>query len=432
MAKLKLTEVVVRGIKPPDRATRQVDYWDQLEGSFAMRVSCDGTKSWIVQPRVLRDGRWVPARITLGRYPAMGLSEAREKAREAKTLAQQGKDPRDQQAAERRALEDASRNTFDFLAGEFLVKHAERKGLKEASVREYRRTLEGDDTKAWRARPVTEITKRDVLDLLDTIMDRGCPILANKTLVRLKTFFRWCAQRDVITAAPTDRLSRPAKDVKRDRALTAAEVAEVWKAIEGYGGPFASLLKVLLLTGQRREEVGGMRWSELRDLAGENPAWEIPPERTKNGLPHVVPLAPAAVAILRTTDRVVGSPFVFTGRTEKTKLSGFSKAKRGVDALIAKARAKAGVRAAIPGWVIHDLRRTVSTRMNEDLGVLPHVVEAVLNHVSGARAGVAGTYNRALYLDDKRRALTAWAGYVEQLVSGKAGNVVRLFGGRGA
>lgn len=448
MARMKLTDVSVRNIKTPPPKT-QVDYWDELVGSFALRVSYNGAKSWIVQPRVLQSGVWKATRITVGRYPELSLSEAREKAQHLIALARKGEDPRQVPVQAKKELEDRSRNTFGALAESFLKKYVEREKLSPGTAVAYRRALSGPDALAWKGRPLESITRRDVRDLLDRLLDcpTGCPesragnrcdhqrpIEANRRLAYLKRFFGWCVERDVIEVAPTMGIRPPAKNTKRDRFLTGSEVTELWSALQKEASLFGAVLQVLLLTGQRREEVTGMRWAELVDLGGKEPRWEIPGSRTKNKLPHVVPLASPVVSILQEIDsfrRIHGSEFVFT-TTGETSVSGFSRAKLRIDAAIQAARSEAGITQPMPPWTIHDLRRTVSTLMHEELGIQPHIVEAVLNHVSGARAGVAGNYNRAEYREEKRRALEAWAKHVEDLVRGessRASNVIRLAAG---
>jgi integrase len=427
----RLTSISIASIRPPPPgrggAIRQVDYWDKLDGggSLGLRVSSNGVRTWVVVPRVLLGGARVKVRVTLGRFPAMSLADARAKAAEAFLVAARGKDPRDLVRQERQSRVDESRRTFGVLADEFLAKHVAGK-LRGATGREYRRALKGDPVAAWQRRPAAEITRREVLDLLEATAETS-PVWANRMLAYLRKFFGWCAERDVISTAPTDRVRPPAKEQSRARALSNDEVAEVCRAFDRQGGVFGALHKALLLTGQRRDEVAAMRWDEIKGLEGEAPTWELPGTRTKNHLPHVIPLVPAVAALLRGLPRLAGSPFVFT-TTGATPASGFSRAKERVDTLIAQARRAAGIAEHIEPWVIHDLRRTVSTRMHEDVGIAPHIVEAVLNHVSGARAGVAGTYNRALYLDDKRRALAAWADHVERLVgpAESVSNVVQL------
>jgi integrase len=194
----------------------------------------------------------------------------------------------------------------------------------------------------------------------------------------------------------------PPAPAARDRVLTDAEVGQVWRACGASGEPFGSAVRLLLLTGCRLNEVAGMRTPELSD---DGATWTIPGERTKNGRAHVVPLSPQAREVLAGVLRISDS-LVFT-TNGRTPVSGWSKVKRRLD------RA-----AEIPSWRLHDLRRTAATGMAE-LGVPPHVVEAALNHVSGARAGVAGTYNRAAYAAEKRAALERWGAHVAGLASGR-------------
>jgi integrase len=440
MPKRKLTDAFVQTVKA---SQGQIDYWDAKVEPFALRVSYGGAKSWLILPRILQGGVWKQTRVTLGRYPAMSLAEAREMAEEALKLASQGKDPRELRAQKKSALEEESRNTFGALADEFLAKYVKRKALRATTARDYNRFLKLEPVIAgWQKRPVVSITRRDVLDALDAIVDRRAAVGANRFLAAIRRFFGWCAERDILQTPPTDRVKPPTKEKKKERELSPAEIGEVYLAMQELGGVnaancrgdiFGAVLMILLLTGQRRGEVAGMRWDELQGLDGEAPFWELPGSRTKNHLPHVLPLAPQVVEILRSVPRIARSPFVFT-TTGDTAVSGFSKAKTSLDAIIAARRKKARISAAMPRFTVHDLRRTVSTRLHGDLGTPPHIVEAVLNHVSGFRAGVAGTYNRASYLEDKRSALAAWAEYVDSLAgNGKAGNVVPLrAAGRGA
>ena len=387
------TETFVKTVRSPEASpdgnVRQVDYWDALVPSFGLRVSSTGQRSWIVSVRILRDGKRVGTRVALGRWPEMSLAEARERAKTAKALAVQDTDPRDAARAERQARVDESKNTFGALADEFIAKYVDR-SLAIDTGKEYRRALKGVDVADWQSRVITEITKRDVITLVDSIVARGARVWANRILAYLAKFFGWCADRDILTVIPTDRARPPTSEVKRERALTTDEIREVWAAFEALGGRFAVLFKLILLTGQRREEVAGMRWDELRGLHTDAPTWELPGERTKNGLPHVVPLTPGAVKLIRSLPRVRRSPFCFT-TTGNTSVSGFSRVRARIDGLIAAERREAGIAKRMNKWVTHDIRRTVVTRMNEDLGILPHVVEAVVNHVSGAaKRGVAG------------------------------------------
>jgi integrase len=243
------------------------------------------------------------------------------------------------------------------------------------------------------------------------MVERGSGGAANHTLAYLSKFFNWCAEKDMIEAPPTNRIKPPSAKNVGERTLSEVEIVEVWRAFEQEGHFFGDIFKLLLLTGQRRSEVAGMHIGELSNLDGDRAIWEIPGKRTKNKRAHLVPLSASAVAIIRGLPRVGDSGLLFT-MTGLTPVSGFGKAKERIDARIGKAREDAGMR-PMPEWDLHDLRRTMVTMMNERLGIAPHIVEACVNHISGrAKAGVAGVYNKALYLNERRQALTAWAKFV--------------------
>lgn len=411
MPRSNLTAASVEKLKPP--LIGQIEYYDRRFPGFGLRLSHHGSKSWFLMTRL--DGRLL--RVTLGRYPAISLADAREQARGAVRVASEGKDPRLIKAEAKRKRHEERQNTFGACAVDFLEKHAQRR-LRLSTQREYRRILTGADTCHWRDKPIVQLTKRDVLDVLEAIDRRGSPGAAKRTLVYLRKFFNWCAERDILTVVPTDRIPAPHPEVKRDRVLSEEELRYILSAIDAEKSIFGPLIRILLLTGQRRAEVAGMRWSELRNLDGTDALWEIPSERTKNKQRHLVPLSPAVRKIIRSMPRVCDLVFTTTG---ETPVSGFGRAKERLDAHINAERLADGM-TPVPQWTLHDLRRTMVTVMNERLGVAPHIVEAVVNHMSGlAKAGVAGVYNRALYLQDRRLALLVWARHLARLASRGAG-----------
>ncbi len=416
MPRIKLTAAAVKRLRTP--ANGQVEYFDELLPSFGLRISRSGTKSWFVMTRV--DGKLI--RMTLGRHPAVDLAEARSKARAAIELAQGGGDPRLEQEQQRDERRQRRRNTFEVLAKEFKQKHVDRK-LSQSTAREYQRILFGADTRHWKKCPISEIHKRDVLEVIERIEARGSPGAAARALAYLRKFFNWCADREVIDASPAERVRSVHVNRVRERVLSEAEIVQVWRAFDEEGEPFGHLFKLLLLTGQRRGEVAGMTLSELRDLEGEEPRWQLSSERTKNKRSHIVPLCRSAVEIIKQVNPK--GEFVFSS-SGKRPVSGFGKAKERVDARLKMAGAE------FEAWTLHDLRRTMVTLMNERIGVAPHVVEAVVNHVSGsAKAGVAGVYNRALYLDERRRALEGWSTFVDELIAGSSGTKVVRFPAKG-
>lgn len=430
MPQTKLTEQGIRNLKAP--ATGQVDYFDRHLSAFGLRVSSKGAKAFFVMTRT--QGKLI--RVTLGRYRDpelkrtnggaryLTLKDARAKAGEVIDLAASGIDPREREKERRDREQEDHDNTFKRLADEFLAKYARVK-CRPATIKEYERALFGADTKFLHKRPISKITKRDILSIMDGMQARGAMSAADRTLAYLRKFFNWCAARDYLDHPPTDRLQPLIGLVKRERALSKEEIIWVWRAFEveeSRGSIFAPALKLMLLTGQRVDEVAEMTGSELEDLDGDDPMWAMPKappppanQRTKNGLPHLVPISAQAVAVIKSIKR--NSDYLFS-TTGDTPISGWSRLKSRLDAWLNAERARAGQGPLAP-WQFRDLRRTVSTGMNEWLGVDPHIADACLNHISGqAKQGVAGTYNRALYLDQRRIALTKWAAFVEGLVRG--------------
>lgn len=441
--RLKLTDAVIKKIDAPK--TGAIEVFDETLPSFGLRVGCGGTRSFFVYQRLGGSGKL--KKITLGKYgehpPALSLADARRQARGAKIEAASGVDvTATRKAALRKAVADTD-NTFSAIAARFL-EHQERNIGKNTHA-EYRRTLTGKSSPvaAWAKRSLTSIAKADVLAVLDKLDAQGKPSASNHALAYLRRFFNWAVDRGLIDHTPADRVRAHNPHTKRDRALSPDELAVVLLALDddatvevmhGVTLPplpaiFRDFYRALILTGQRRGEVAGMTFAEVYDLDNAAARWVIPAARTKNKLEHIVPLAPAMVELLAhrkdvevrraearaKRQKATFDPpsYVFAGR-RYVPLSGFSKAKHELDARV-DALCKAFGGPAIADWTAHDFRRTLVTGLNE-LGVAPHVVEAVVNHVSGtAKAGVAGVYNKALYLPERRAALTAWADHVEAL-----------------
>ena len=406
----------------------QEDFWDTVTPGFGIRVTRGGTQTFIVMTRALERGKWVKRRLKIGRVgdpldaegkQVLDLAEARRRARATIAAAGDGRNPATQletppdvQRVERSA--DCFANVRDAFLKQYRTR--QKRKPKPRTLEEMTRVLSGARFEDWEGRPITEITKQDVRDLLSGIIAEGHDARANKTLVVLRQVLNWAYDHDKINTVPTDRIKPPGAEVSRDRVLSASESVAIWNACygsgKGYGGRdsqvYGDIVRVLMLTGQRRSEVAQMQWSEI-DF--DRRLWSLPAARSKNALPHFVPLSSPVLVILRRqqAQRVEldkPCPWVFTSNG-KTPFSGWSQSKHRLDA-----------RCGVVDWRIHDLRRTLVTGMNEDLRIAPHVVESVVNHVSGAaRQGAAGVYNRALYLDERRRALQRWARYVLQQVA---------------
>lgn len=411
-ARKVITDAMVQKVKPAPQG-RRVEYWDAVIPGFGLRVTDAGGKSFFLRTRFGAE----QLRMSWP-YPATSLEAARAAAKAALEDATRGIDPKMKKVAERQENEDRARNTFQTVSERFMRQHVVPR-LARSTQQEYRWALFGNDTAAWADRPVSAIARADVRAVLDAMVERGSPCGANKMRSYLSKFFNWCAEKDLIELPPTDRIKPPGPKTIGERTLTEAEIVEVWRAFEAEGQSFGDMFKLLLLTGQRRCEVSGMRASEILGLEGEQPYWEIPGARTKNGRPHLVPMSPQALAII-TARPIIGDGDLLFTTTGKTPVSGFSRAKARVDAWIAEQRENAGMR-PMPDWTLHDLRRTMVTMMNEHVGIAPHVVEACVNHISGsAKAGVAGVYNKAVYLKERREAMAAWADYMQNIITRSA------------
>lgn len=427
----KLTDLFVERVKPP--ASGRIEFFDAAFGSLALRVTAGGHKSWSLFYRA--GGRL--RRFTLGNYPAFKPADARRKSSRILEKVGQGVDPLAEKKAQRYAR-TPEQETFAALVQDYLERYA-KKNTAASTYAETKRILEGDDLKAWQKRPLASITRRDVIEVIDTIASRA-EVQANRTLAKLKAVFNWAVEKDRITVSPIKDVKPPNKEEARDRVLSDDEIRWFWTACDATGWPFGPMDQLLLLTAQRRDEVAGMEWDEI-DF--EKATWSMPRGKAKNRRAHAVHLSAPALAILRSLPRV-GNRYVFT-TTGKTPVSGFSRAKRRLDKDMEKARRAAlnlpledddyrramnifagkPLPVGIKPWIVHDLRRTASTGMAK-LKIEPHVVDKILNHANGEISGVAAVYNRFEYLEERQTALDAWGRYVIRLVTEEASNVIAM------
>jgi integrase len=355
-------------------------------------VQPSGARSWAVRYR--HEGR--SRKHTIGSYPAIDLSNARTLGGKALRVAAEGRDP----SHERQLARSVHPDSIAQIADQFIARYAKQNN-RERTWRETERILRRDVLPRWKGKLIREITRRDILKLLDDTIDRGAPVIANRILAAVRKMFAWAVDRDIISLSPCAGIKAPTAERSRDRVLTDNELRLVWLASDKIGWPFGPIVKLLILTAQRRDEVVGMRWAELRL---DERLWTLPRERVKNNRVHEVPLSDQAIQIIKALPVITG-PLVFS-TTGKSPFSGFSKAKRRLDAVIAE---------PLPHWQLHDLRRTVATGMAR-LGVVLPVVEKILNHSSGSFSGVAGVYQRHDYRDEKGKALDAWARSVQDLI----------------
>jgi integrase len=380
-----------------------------------------------------------PRKVTLGGYPQLDLKAARELGRKALRVAAEGRDPaaEKQQAkteAKRHAAEElrGQRDLFENVAREFIERYAKPRASQKGKPEAWQETgrilglrpdpedatklIErgGDVIPQWRGRKIQEITKRDIVDLLDRVNDRGSPIMANRVLAAVRKLFNWATSRDIIAVSPCAGVEPPASENSRDRVLADDELRLVWNAADSVGWPFGPIIRLMILTGQREGEVAGMRWREI-DL--EAKLWTLPASRVKNDELHTVPLSDAAVEIIKALPRIKNDDgLIFVGRRrrggEYGPVTSFTRAKSRIDEAITKAGQP------IPAWVFHDIRRTAASGMAR-LGIQLPVIEKVLNHKSGSFRGVIGVYQRHSFAEEKRVALAVWASHVESVISGK-------------
>jgi integrase len=365
---------------------RRLEVWDTVLLGFGIRVSPTGRKVWFVVVRVGDRQK----RFTIGPYPAISLAEAREEVRRIVRKCSPG---RAGGAAGARASTYPGRSSSAF--------HRALRQIQEPQLE----SLPAAPGCVPGARPHSpaRYKRSDVVRVLDQMIAAGTPYRANRALSCLKKLMAWALDRGMVDINPVAGLKPPASERSRERILTDGELGDLVAAADQEGYPFGDLIKLLILTGQRRSEVAEVRWSEI-DF--EARVWTIPGARTKNKQSHTVPLSAATMDVLRGLPRFLGSDYVFT-TTGETPISGFGRAK---DRLFAAVEA--------PDWRIHDLRRTVASGMAR-LGIVPHVVEKVLNHKSGIISGVAAVYNRYGYDLEKRDALEKWSNALRML-SGKS------------
>jgi integrase len=373
-------------------------------------VQPSGAKSWAVRYRLHGKAH----KLTIGTDAAFDLAEARDEAHKALRMVAKGIDP----IAAQRKQDEMGQTDFESVAREFIVRHAKPRNRAWAeTARLIGLRASGDDlvviedglVKQWGKRRLADIRRDEIIAVLDDIVDRGAPYVANRTLAALRKMFNWALPRYRLAESPCKGVEPPGEEESRDRVLSNDELRRVWLAA-GNLGCFGPVIKLLILTGQRRDEVAAMEWSEL-DF--ERKLWVLPPGRVKNKNGHTVPLSTAALEIIEGLKRSKGK-CVFSTTHGRSSVSGFGDAKARLDKL-----------SGVKGWRLHDIRRTVASGMAGLKVALP-VIEKVLNHSSGSFRGIVGVYQRHEFADEKREALDAWAAHVERLVYLPADNVVDL------
>ena len=394
MPRIKLTKSTIDSLRTPNS---DVVYWDAGLPGFGVKVTPKGRKVFIVLYRTGGAGSKL-RKYTIGPYGRVTLHQARVAAQKVLAARLEGRDP----AAEKR---EAKRRVMADCVEDLLETFIAQRLSKNRSVAEISRLLRREVGKPWAGRSIHEITKRDVVEVVSGIEQRGAPGAANKTLKSIKTFLRWCVGRAVLDRSPAEGVPLPAREVARDRVLNDEELAQVILAARKIGSPYGGIVELLALTGQRRQEIAGLQREEL-DLAQR--VWTIPKARTKNAKAHIVHLSKEALAVLKRADQ--REPFVLSPLGTKT-FQDFTHAKRLLDQL-----------SGVTGWRLHDLRRTCVSGMAR-LGVAPHVADKILNHQAGTISGVAAVYQRHDFLPERQDALNRWGAHVAHIMAKAAGDV---------
>lgn len=389
-----LTDSKLRAMTAPIEG--RVEHLDDKVLGLRVRVSCKGTKTFILRKR---NGTKVH-NVTLGKYgPRFGLAEARRKARALLNDLEAGK------SLPPVGISGARSNTIRALAPTYLKS---KEHLR--SHREIKRVMDRHIVPELGDRIADAVTRGEVTKFIDSIAEQS-PVMARAVHAHLSAFYTWAMPRlDGLPANPCRDAGRPAKPKDRDRVLSDAELVGLWQVSDEEEQPWGAALKLLLLTGARRDEVFNADQAEFDLEAAE---WVIPGARTKNGKDHIIPLSTRAMAVVKAIPKSDQSKKLFPAEgNPENGPSGFSKAQARFRTSLDKKLA----RTSCEDWRLHDIRRTVATGLQR-LEVRFEVTEAVLNHVSGARAGIAGVYQRHDWKAEKRVALQAWADHLSKLIA---------------
>jgi integrase len=379
-------------------------FWDTTLPGFGLRAYASGRRQWIAQ---YRDGSSRTRRATVGDVKKVELDEARRAARKLLSRVELGADPQAEKQAARAAVRVST------LVATYLAEAEQR--LKPRSFQEVKRHLRVH-AKPLHQDVAARVTRADIAKVLAAVATDSGPVAANRVRSSLSAMWAWGLASGTIDGEnPVAHVRKPGTEAPRDRVLTDAELTLIWQAT-GRDHDHDRIVRLLMLTGARREEVGGMMWAEV-----DGELWTLPRGRSKNGLPHEVLLG--ALALAQLPVERAGRALIFGSGAGG--FSGWSRCKERLDVRLAELRRKRfhewHGRDPLPNellpmdWTLHDLRRTLSTWLSE-FGTDPHIVEAVLGHVSGAaKRGVAGVYNKATYRAPKRAALARWECHVRQL-----------------
>lgn len=410
-----LTPHVLKNAKKAKPGTRYM-IWDKRLPGFGLRVTDGGHRSFIVRGRI--KGKPQPVRRTIGDYPALALADARETARAWLAALERGVDPAALVAEELAAAEKARRQaarlkegTFEKVSAKFIDSYAK---AHQRRWQETERIFRVYVSPEWSARPMHEIKRRDVADLLDNIAAENGIVMADRVLAAIRKLFNWHAARDDDFVSPIVKgiaKTKPAQRARK-RILSDDEVGAIWPLLDRdeFKPAFGPCLKLLFLSGQRKNEAAHLKRNDIAHANGHGEIWTIPEESYKSKIDHVIPIT-AALRLVLDAQPVLGDAGLYFTTDGETHFQGFNKKKAELDKL-----------SGVKGWTIHDIRRTAHSLMTR-AGVSHFVADRVLGHKI---AGVGGTYNRYDYIKEKRAALETLAAEIDRILNPPADNVVPL------
>jgi integrase len=455
VSQVELKQMTLRTLAKPESG--QADYHDTRCPGLWLRVFDNDRRVFMAKIRVADGtGGWKPKKTRLGDATgpqAINLADARELKAEYVRLAKAGIDPTTKgrrrvastDAEQRKADADtAAANSFGVHTAAFLVERETILGIRESTLAGYKAAFNGGLVADWKDRPLREISRSDVEAAIDHHRKAKRPVAANRQLGYLRAFFTWALEKELVDRAPTNGLKK-SKEKPRQIALQAGEIRELWQTLDAYESHFSTVAKLLLLTACRRNEIGELRWGEVRDLSGEHPRIEIPADRYKTGSKvdrgHTVWLSGAAVELLKSAQKskMKGCDYVFS-TTGESPISGWEGAKKRIDRMMAAARKENKIEGKLFKWSYHDLRRTVRTRLDDpEMRPFLHAVRAGDTHVpfviGEAILGKGPGTDAAVYaVNDHREAvrvaLEAWSRRVASIVDGepteKSADVIQL------
>ena len=379
---INFTDAWLRKLKPP---VERDDFRDRGTRGLQLRSSPSGVKTFSF---VFRLGSKM-GRATLGRYPDIDLKLARSKADEFRKLVSQGIDPR----SEKRTKRSLQEMTVELMANDFIQTYAK---PKNSSWKQAESNLRLYLTDYYGARPISEITRADIHQILDDLISRNKQTAANRALAHIRKFFGWLVERGYLDHSPADHIKPRHKERERDRVLSDMEIKSIWIAAEAMSGPYSAWLKLLLLCGQRRVETASMRRSQI--IEGN---WHLSATDTKNKQSHIIPLPKQAQSLVGLLLEQKGDSLIKSGRNGDNHINGFSKAKLQMDRL-----------SEVEDWKFHDIRRTFATNLTK-LGVDRLILQKIINH---SESGVTQIYDRYSYMKEKREALQKWADRLDEII----------------